>query len=94
MSKPKQFIRKAISLINICSLLLIVLSIWGSVAVGEMREESRDMKIQQTVNNNIHSAKVVIFAKSYCPYCVRVKNLFEKINVPFTAYDMDVLSIV
>mmetsp|Transcript_56107 Transcript_56107/g.63494 ORF Transcript_56107/g.63494 Transcript_56107/m.63494 type:complete len:101 (+) Transcript_56107:64-366(+) len=30
------------------------------------------------ITNEISSNKVVIFSKTYCPYCVRTKDLFRK----------------
>jgi glutaredoxin 3 len=34
-------------------------------------------------------AKVVIYTKSYCPYCVRAKNLFNNKGVAFEEIFMD-----
>ena len=33
------------------------------------------MTAKQTVENAIAGNKIVIFSKSYCPYCTRAKNL-------------------
>jgi len=40
----------------------------------------------------VASAPVVVFSKSYCPFCVRVKQLFEKLGASFKAIEMDVES--
>merc|ERR1711879_210899 len=32
---------------------------------------------------------VVIFSKSYCPYCKRAKQLFTNENIPFHAVELD-----
>jgi len=37
---------------------------------------SVDMK--DFINGEISSHKVVVFSKTYCPYCVATKNLFKK----------------
>ena len=33
--------------------------------------------------------KVAIFSKSYCPYCNRVKALFDSIKQPYQALELD-----
>ena len=33
--------------------------------------------------------KVMIFSKSYCPFCDKVKNLFKSLNIEFTAVELD-----
>lgn len=38
---------------------------------------------QKVVKDTIASKPVVVFSKSYCPFCIKVINLFEKeIKVP------------
>merc|ERR1739841_203138 len=32
---------------------------------------------------------VMIFSKSYCPYCTKVKQLFQGLGVNFTAVELD-----
>jgi glutaredoxin 3 len=34
-------------------------------------------------------AQVVIYTKSYCPFCVKVKGLFEEKGVSFTEIDVE-----
>ena len=34
-------------------------------------------------------AKVVVYSKTYCPYCVRAKNLLDGKNVPFEEIMVD-----
>jgi glutaredoxin len=41
------------------------------------------------VKDKIANNKVMIFSKSYCPYCERVKALFTSLKVPFTALELD-----
>lgn len=33
---------------------------------------------QKVVQDTIASKPVVVFSKSYCPFCIKVKDLFEK----------------
>lgn len=41
------------------------------------------------VEEAVEKDSVVVFAKSWCPYCARVKGLFQSLQVPFKAYDLD-----
>ena len=33
--------------------------------------------------------KVVIFSKSYCPFCKRTKKLFQDLNIEYKAFELD-----
>ncbi|KAK9832794.1 hypothetical protein WJX81_001740 [Elliptochloris bilobata] len=33
--------------------------------------------------------KVVVYSKSYCPYCAQVKGLFNKLNVDYKLFELD-----
>ncbi len=35
------------------------------------------------------SNPVVVFSKSYCPYCVKVKKLLQQLGVTFKAIELD-----
>ncbi|RWS22017.1 glutaredoxin-C6-like protein [Leptotrombidium deliense] len=48
-----------------------------------------DLRAQ--IENEIKSGKVVIYSKSKCPYCVKVKQLFDSLNVQFKAIELDQL---
>lgn len=41
------------------------------------------------VRAKIESENVMIFSASWCPYCARVKGLFDDLDVPFTAWELD-----
>ncbi|NXP63018.1 GLRX2 protein, partial [Chloropsis cyanopogon] len=43
-------------------------------------------QIQDIISHNC----VVIFSKTTCPYCKMAKNLFEGLNVNYTAVELDV----
>ncbi|CAG9797057.1 unnamed protein product [Chironomus riparius] len=44
---------------------------------------------QQFVKESIGKQRVVIFSKSYCPYCVMAKEQFKKINFEFLAIEIE-----
>ncbi|XP_065583835.1 thioredoxin reductase 1, cytoplasmic-like [Artemia franciscana] len=45
--------------------------------------------IADLIEKYLQENKVMIFSKSYCPYCNKVKRLFKSINQEFTAVELD-----
>lgn len=45
--------------------------------------------IEQYVNNLLDTHKVVVFSKSTCPFCAKVKDLFGSLNEPIVAIELD-----
>ncbi|KAI8986050.1 glutaredoxin [Pilobolus umbonatus] len=45
--------------------------------------------IRDLVKRSIVDNKVMIFSKSYCPYCNGAKKLFSDINVPYQSMELD-----
>eukprot|EP00775_Hariotina_reticulata_P001253 gene1253-1593_t len=43
--------------------------------------------VKQTVADN----KVVVYSKTYCPYCSEAKGLFQKLQVPAKVIELDVI---
>jgi hypothetical protein len=41
--------------------------------------------IQKTVSTN----KVVVYSKTTCPFCAMTKGLFEKLDITYTAIELD-----
>jgi glutaredoxin 3 len=42
------------------------------------------------INREIEQSKIVIFSKSYCPYCTKAKELFSSLKVDGTVvYELD-----
>mmetsp|Transcript_23316 Transcript_23316/g.57385 ORF Transcript_23316/g.57385 Transcript_23316/m.57385 type:complete len:152 (+) Transcript_23316:76-531(+) len=39
--------------------------------------------------SEIESNDVVVFSKSYCPFCLKTKELFESLDVEFTVHELD-----
>ncbi|XP_055854900.1 uncharacterized protein LOC129918412 [Episyrphus balteatus] len=62
----------------------------GSV-VGSLSKKSVDMAspTAQFVRSQIQSNKVVIFSKTYCPYCTMAKEQFKKLNVPMHVIELE-----
>ena len=32
-----------------------------------------------------------VFSKSYCPYCLKTKQLFDSLNIPAKVFELDVM---
>ncbi|KAJ6795695.1 putative glutaredoxin-C6 [Iris pallida] len=56
----------------------------GSTATKEQIEMAT-AKAKEIVSSN----PVVVFSKSYCPYCVRVKQLLTQLGATFKAIELD-----
>ncbi|KAJ4919678.1 hypothetical protein JOQ06_026326 [Pogonophryne albipinna] len=39
----------------------------------------------------IDSNQVMVFSKSYCPYCVKVKDLFKELKLEFNVMELDLI---
>ncbi|KAK7154743.1 hypothetical protein R3I93_009635 [Phoxinus phoxinus] len=50
------------------------------------REEIR-VKIKQLIDSH----QVLVFSKSFCPYCVKVKDLFKELNVKCNTLELDLM---
>ncbi|GJC87135.1 glutaredoxin [Colletotrichum liriopes] len=42
-------------------------------------------KVQQLIDDN----KVVVFSKSYCPYCRQTKSVLDELNTDYTVLELD-----
>ena len=45
--------------------------------------------LAKPLGDDVATAKVLIFSKSYCPYCVKVKDMFKAQGVAFKAVELD-----
>lgn len=46
--------------------------------------------IKTLVSNAIKDNKVMVFSKSYCPYCQKTKNSLSDLNIEHTVFELDV----
>ena len=47
--------------------------------------------IKEKVTKYINDHKIMIFTKSYCHFCAKVKNLFSSLKSPFQFLDLDLI---
>ncbi|KAI7862468.1 glutaredoxin 1 [Spinellus fusiger] len=45
--------------------------------------------IKKTVESIIANNLVVVFSKSYCPYCVKAKSILTQSNIEFFSIELD-----
>ena len=45
--------------------------------------------LRATIEGEIQNEKVLVYSKSYCPYCVQAKNLLSAGGVAFKAVELD-----
>ncbi|CAL8460645.1 g175 [Coccomyxa elongata] len=61
--------------------------------VGEARTCASDITTASSLVDKVKEQngkeKVVVYSKSYCPYCARVKGLFKELNVDFKLFELD-----
>jgi glutaredoxin 3 len=50
---------------------------------------SSSSSIPAMIQSEIDSSKVVVFSKSYCPYCVATKKLFKDLGVDAKVIELD-----
>ncbi|XP_054711968.1 uncharacterized protein LOC129232325 [Uloborus diversus] len=43
----------------------------------------------ELIENYVKENKIMIFSKSSCPYCVKVKQLFQSLGVDYFALELD-----
>ena len=45
--------------------------------------------LKSTLQQEIATEKIVVYSKSYCPYCIDAKALLNQGGVQFKAYELD-----
>ena len=46
-------------------------------------------KLEEAIRTTVTSNDVVIYSKSWCPYCAQCKALFDDLSVPYVAVELD-----
>lgn len=45
--------------------------------------------LEESIQETTASNSVVIYSKSWCPYCAQTKQLFDEMSQPYTAIELD-----
>lgn len=66
------------------------LAIFGFVALALIYYVgARVESVQELVQRQIADERVIVFSKSYCPYCARAKKALKERKVEFKAHELD-----
>mmetsp|Transcript_3548 Transcript_3548/g.7314 ORF Transcript_3548/g.7314 Transcript_3548/m.7314 type:complete len:126 (-) Transcript_3548:683-1060(-) len=51
--------------------------------------EGAEQKIEAVVETRIKEHEIIVFSKSYCPHCKKVKKLFEDNGIGYAVVELD-----
>ncbi|KAK4521113.1 low-affinity Fe(2+) transport protein [Mucor velutinosus] len=54
-----------------------------------MASGSQGVNVPDMINELITKNKVMVFSKSYCPYCLEAKDLLRELNIAYKAIELD-----
>lgn len=60
-------------------------------AMGAKNMRSLSMTAKTVAQEAISTNTVMVFSKTYCPYCTRAKEALTSLNVKFTLMELDVV---
>ncbi|KAJ3031058.1 UNVERIFIED_CONTAM: hypothetical protein HDU68_006646 [Siphonaria sp. JEL0065] len=74
--------------------LLLMLFTFNALQQNRITNASKQLALntmgaKDIVETGIASNKVIVFSKSYCPYCIKAKRLLQKYNVTFEVLELD-----
>jgi glutaredoxin 3 len=49
------------------------------------------MSLGEEIQQQISSSKVLMYSKTWCPYCTKSKNSFGSMNIPVEVVELDLL---
>ncbi|VVD01191.1 uncharacterized protein LOC126977549 [Leptidea sinapis] len=61
----------------------------GSKASKILSDPKMAAELQNFIKGAVAQDKVVVFSKSYCPYCKLAKDVFVKVKQPIKVYELD-----
>jgi glutaredoxin 3 len=48
-------------------------------------------EVRSEIDRQIAENKILVYSKTWCPYCTRAKEAIAKLGVPFKAIELDVI---
>lgn len=57
-----------------------------------MAAASSSTSAEDFTKNEISNNSVIVFSKSYCPYCTKTKELFQSLKVNAKIYELDTMN--
>merc|ERR1711991_3205 len=68
---------------------VLYLQAWCLSEDGKCPEQHDEKDTWNIIQEQVKESEVIVFSKSYCPYCKKVKELFDKENIPYTLVELD-----
>ena len=62
-----------------------------SYSSSSSTSSSSGLNYKDFLTQVINSNKVVVFSKTYCPYCVQTKQLFQEMKVEAKIFELDTM---
>ncbi|KAK7898982.1 hypothetical protein WMY93_019835 [Mugilogobius chulae] len=56
-----------------------------------IENDSGKTALKSRIQGLIDSNKVLVFSKSYCPFCIQVKDLFKELQVDCNVVELDLI---
>lgn len=63
---------------------------------GQNRSQFLSMSsssIKEVIDKSLSDNSVMVFSKSYCPYCTKTKSTLESLKIPFGVIELDVYTL-
>jgi hypothetical protein len=63
---------------------------------GQNRSQFLSMSsssIKEVIDKSLSDNNVMVFSKSYCPYCTKTKSTLESLKIPFGVIELDVCTL-
>lgn len=79
------------------SMLALLVGAQAFNPFSSMRKSACDssqlkMSVSDEISKKVSSNTVMVFSKSYCPFCDKAKSALTQLNIPFEAEELDVVS--
>ena len=89
--QPSKLMRNSIITLTIIMLIATVAA-FRFPSIRKAFNFKQFQTIADQVDHNIKSNDIMVFSKTYCPYCKRAKAAITDLNVKFNVIELDVSS--
>merc|ERR1712070_1321045 len=66
-------------------------SLIAAVNSRSLRSTGVRASLEDQIKSTVSSSKVVVYSKSWCPFCEKTKSLFDSLGVEYEAIELDLL---
>ena len=57
--------------------------------MGAMASSTNTAAIEERISGLVKGNKVMVFSKTYCPFCTKAKQILKSAGIDFKAYELD-----